>query len=150
MKYTTRNEFKTFEFNEVHINDVILQNDVFKVGLDDVIILPENSHNRDIRKMRTNSFVLTIEGAIVLSFIEEGYKIYDADGNLMKTEEDILIDEQDYASVMENFIDANAYLIDKNNDEYSFVIDGTNERTYNLIIQGNSDVQEWDRFMNIE
>ena len=54
MKYTTRNEFCNFEFSEVHIDDVKIQNGVFQMVLDDVKILPENSTNRDIRKMRAN------------------------------------------------------------------------------------------------
>lgn len=150
MKYTTKNEFDHFEFSEVHVNDVSLANGVFKIGLDDVIILPENSCNRDIRRMRANSFVLTLSEAHVVSFVEEGYKVYDADGKLREEESDINVDEQDYKDVFENFIDAFAYIIEKNGDEYTYVIDGTNERTYNIVIQASEDTEEWDRFLNLE
>ena len=51
MKYTTNNEFQNFEFSEVHVNDIMYANGSFKIGLDDVKILPENSCNRDIRKI---------------------------------------------------------------------------------------------------
>ena len=51
MKYTTTNEFEHFDFLEVHVNDIMFANGVFKIGLDDVKILLENSCNRDIRKM---------------------------------------------------------------------------------------------------
>lgn len=150
MKYTTKNEFNNFTFSEVHVNDVMYSNGVFKVGLDDVGILPECSCNRDIRKMRANSFVLTIEDAQLISFVEEGYKIYDADGNLRETEADVNVDEQDYKETFENFIDAYSYLIEKNGDEYTFIIDGTNERTYSISVQGSGDTEEWDRFLNWE
>lgn len=150
MRYTTNNEFNNFEFSEVHISDVRIQNGMFQMVLDDVKILPENSCNRDIRKMRANNLVLSISDAKELSFVEEGYKYYDADGNLMREEEDTKLDEQQYSEVYEYFIDAYAFLIAKNEDEYTFVIDGTNEKTYTIVIQGSGDVEEWDKFLSIE
>ena len=150
MKYTTRNEFCNFEFSEVNIDDVKIQNGVFQMILDDVKILPENSTNRDIRKMRANGLVLTIEDAQINSFVEEGYKTYDADGNLLREDPDIELDEQQYRDIYEFFIDSYAYLIAQNEDEYTFVIDGTNERTYTIIVQGSGDVEEWDKFLQIE
>ena len=150
MKYTTRNEFCNFEFSEVHIDDVKIQNGVFQMVLDDVKILPENSTNRDIRKMRANGLVLTIEDAQINSFVEEGYKTYDADGNLLREDPGIELDEQQYRDIYEFFIDSYAYLIAQNEDEYTFVIDGTNERTYTIIVQGSGDVEEWDKFLQIE
>ena len=150
MKYTTRNEFCNFEFSEGHIDDVKIQNGVVQMVLDDVKILPENSTNRDIRKMRANGLVLTIEDAQINSFVEEGYKTYDADGNLLREDPDIELDEQQYRDIYEFFIDSYAYLIAQNEDEYTFVIDGTNERTYTIIVQGSGDVEEWDKFLQIE
>ena len=150
MKYTTTNEFEHFDFLEVHVNDIMFANGVFKIGLDDVKILPENSCNRDIRKMRTNGLILSLSDAEILSFVEEGYRIYDADGNLKKTEDDVAVDEQEYKTVFEYFTDAYAYNIEKKDDEYTFVIDGTNERTYTIIVQGSGDVEEWDKFLQIE
>ena len=60
MKYTTTNEFEHFDFLEVHVNDIMFANGVFKIGLDDVKILAENSCNRDIRKMRTKGLILSL------------------------------------------------------------------------------------------
>lgn len=150
MKYTTTNEFDHFDFLEVHVNDIMFANGVFKIGLDDVKILPENSCNRDIRKMRTNGLILSLSDAEILSFVEEGYRIYDADGNLKKTEDDVPVDEQEYKTVFDYFTDAYAYNIEKKDDEYTFVIDGTNERTYSIIVKASGDAQEWDKFLNLE
>ena len=150
MKYTTTNEFEHFDFLEVHVNDIMFANGVFKIGLDDVKILPENSCNRDIRKMRTNGLILSLSDAEILSFVEEGYRIYDADGNLKKTEDDVPVDEQEYKTVFEYFTDAYAYNIEKKDDEYTFVIDGTNERTYSIIVKASGDTQEGDKFLNLE
>ena len=63
------------------------------------MILPENSCNRDIRKMRTNELVFSIENASIVTLIEEGYKIYNADGVLMSEDEDKVLDESSYKEV---------------------------------------------------
>ena len=141
MKYTTTNEFEHFDFLEVHVNDIMFANGVFKIGLDDVKILPENSCNRDIRKMRTNGLILSLSDAEILSFVEEGYRIYDADGNLKKTEDDVPVDEQEYKTVFEYFTDAYAYNIEKKDEEYTFVIGGTDELTYSVIVKASVDTQ---------
>ena len=60
------------------------------------------------------------------------------------------VDEQEYKTVFEYFTDAYAYNIEKKDDEYTFVIDGTNERTYSIIVKASGDTQEWDKFLNLE
>ena len=49
------------------------------------MILPENSCNRDIREMRANDLVLKIEEPVIRSLVREGYKVYDANGILLRT-----------------------------------------------------------------
>ena len=103
----------------------------FKICLDNVIIKADNSKNRDIRDMRTNGLILKLSDANIISFIREGFKTYDADGNLKSTTADEEIEE-------------------KENENYTFVFDGTDERSYTLIVSASKDECEWDRFMNIE
>lgn len=87
---------------------------------------------------------------LFISFIREGFKTYDADGNLKSTTADEEIDEADYIDTFNNFLDGYAYLIEKENENYTFVFDGTDERSYTLIVSASKDECEWDRFMNIE
>lgn len=151
MNFSTTNEFNNFKFSEVHISDIQLGFDALTVILDDVKILPENSKNRDIRTMRTNNLVLKLYNAKIISMIEEGYRIYDADGKLVRTEDDVVIDSDKMSKTMENFIDGYAFAIEKSSEsEYSFVVDASNDRTYNFVVAATSDSEEWDRFMNPE
>ena len=150
MKYITKNEFEHFEFSEIHVNEIQYANGSFKICLDDVKITPENSCNRDIRKMRANGLVFTVTEATITSFVEEGYTIYDADGNLKEQEQDVPVGEKDYQDTFAFFEDAYGYSIEKNEDEYTFVIDGNNERTYCVVVKGSGDVEEWDKFLNLE
>ena len=64
-------------------------NGIFEMILDNVTILPQNSCNRDIREMRANELKLKIREPEITAFVEEGYKVYDADGNLKEKKEDI-------------------------------------------------------------
>ena len=150
MKYRVINEFDHFEFHEVHISDVEVTDGFFHIVLDDVIILPENSCNRDIRKMRANALVLKFDELKGITLVEEGYKTYDANGNFLSQTEDVQVPKEEYKSVFDAFCDGYAFSIEKVNDTYTFVVDATNEHTYSLTIEAGGDIAEWDRFLSIE
>ena len=85
MKYTTTDELEHFSFAEAYIADVQVTGGFFHMTLSNVTILPENSCNRDIREMRANDLVLKIEEPVIRSLVREGYKVYDANGALLRT-----------------------------------------------------------------
>lgn len=148
MKYKTTDEIGHFDFAEAYIGDVQVTNGFFHMFLDNVTIMPENSCNRDIREMRANNLLLKIEDGVIVSILEEGYKVYDADGKLMHTYADTAVAEKDYPTFAKSFVDGIVYSLEKQDGVYVFVIDGANERTYQLRVSGTHDVEEWDRFLN--
>lgn len=156
MKYTTTNEFNQFEFEEAHISDIQIVEGRFYLLLDNVKILPDNSCNRDIRKMRTNELFFKVTNGTMTSLIEEGYKLYDANGKLTREIEDREVVASEYKEITDEFIDGMVYevektiLEDKNQVQYRFVIDAANERTYTMIVLGDGDLEEWDRFLNLD
>ena len=156
MKYTTTNEFEQFEFGEAHISDIQIVEERFFLLLDNVKILPDNSCNRDIRKMRTNELFFKVTNGTMTSLIEEGYKLYDANGKLTRKIEDREVAVAEYKEITDEFIDGMVYevektiLEDKNQVQYRFVIDAANERTYTMIVLGDGDLEEWDRFLNLD
>ncbi len=154
MKYTTKNEWEHFEYQDAHISEVQLAAGFFRILLDGVVILPENSANRDIRRMRANELLFRVEGGEVLSFTQEGYKVYDADGKLQRQYEDTLLDASQYEDAAKQLADGYVYSLERRESEdgyvYTFVLDGTDEHTYDLVVRGRADVQEWDRFLNLE
>jgi hypothetical protein len=150
MKYHTTNEFEHFEFHEVHISDVQAVNGFFHIVLDDVTILPENSCNRDIRKMRANGLTLKIADGRVERLTEEGCKIYDADGKFQNETEDRVVGEAEYSDIFAAFPDGYAFSIEKQEETYVFVVDATNEHTYELRVRGSGDDEAWDKFLNME
>lgn len=150
MKYKTTDEWNNFSFADAYVGDIQATSGFFHMELDNVKILSENSCNRDIRKMRTNGLVLKLEDYKIVSFIEEGYKLYDANGKPMKVVEDTVIEEKDYNSELKELVEGVIYTLEKEEDTYIFSIDAVNERTYELKVQASHDVEEWERFFNLD
>lgn len=149
MKYKTTDEWQNFSFTEAYIADIQATNGFFHMELDNVTILPENSCNRDIRKMRTNGLLLKLEDFAITSLVEEGYKVFDANGNPMKQVEDVVIAEKEYFSVMKELVEGVIFSLEKKENTYIFSIDAANERTYTLEVQASHDMEEWERFLNL-
>lgn len=149
MKYKTTDEWQNFSFTEAYIADIQATNGFFHMELDNVTILPENSCNRDIRKMRTNGLLLKLEDFAITSLIEEGYKVFDANGNPMKQVEDVVIAEKEYFSVVKELVEGVIFSLEKEENTYIFSIDAANERTYTLEVRASHDVEEWERFLNL-
>lgn len=153
MRFKTVNELENFKFVETHLQYIEVMGSEFIVVLDNVIISANNSCNRDIRDMRANNLGITISDASIISIIEEGYKIYNADGVLMEENQDIEIDKEKYFDLIKSMEDSWLYSIEKKNSEnegiiYELVVDA-NEHTYLITVSGTNDRQEWDRFLNI-
>lgn len=153
MSYRTINELDNFKFIETHVNDIEYAGGRFSIILDNVVICSQNSCNRDIRDMRTNDLRLNIDAANIISFVEEGYKVYDPDGKLIQDDEDVEIDVGKYIEYFKLMRDSWLYEIVKtekeNIIEYQFIIDA-NEHTYAITVCGERDVEEWERFMNLQ
>ncbi len=152
MKYKTTNELEHFDFAESYIAAVQKINSSMQLTLDNVTILPDNSCNRDVRSMRTNGLNLTIQNGRVEMLVEEGYKVYDADGKFIEQHEDKPAVPEQYNDWLKALADDESciYSLQKLEDRYIFEIDGANERTYVLHISGTRDIEEWDRFLNKE
>lgn len=148
-KYHTINELNHFEFGEAVVGDLQLADRMFHAVLDNVKILPENSCNRDIRTMRTNELLLKLDEAEIIALIEEGYREYDADGNLKHTYEDVTVEPEQYKEKEEVLIEGTVYELKLENGVYSFVIDGTDERTYTLQVAASGDEEFWNRFLEL-
>ena len=116
--------------------------------LDNVKILPDNSHNRDIRIMRANELEFSISNATINQFVEEGYKVYDADGKLTSTVNDREISSEEYKEEFDKLSECTLYSITKKDGIYKIEID-TVDHTYALIVSGENDSVKWDRFLNL-
>ena len=147
MKYHTINELEDHFFFEAYIAQICAVSGMFEIVFDNVTILPANSCNRDIREMRANELVLKIGEPKIEALVEEGYKVYDANGNLKQKNEDITIAPEAYADKFKELEGCEVYSIEQENGNYVISID-TEDHTFLLRVSGSGDTQEWDRFLN--
>lgn len=149
MKYVTTNEWEHFGFLEAYISDIQKAGGCFQLILDNVKIAPENTKNRDIREMRTNGLCFRIQDAELLSLTEEGYKVYNADGQLTNQYEDREIPRECCSDMLKSFTDGECclYTLEKTEDVYTFIIDASDGHTYLLRVRGTRDTEEWDLFL---
>lgn len=147
MKYHTINELRNFNFKEAYIAQIGAVSGMFEIVFDNVTILPENSCNRDIREMRANELVLKISDPVIEAFVEEGYKVYDANGNLKKKNEDVVILPENYADKFKELEGCEVYSVEQEKGCYIISVD-TEDHTFLLRVSGSGDTEEWDRFLN--
>ncbi len=146
MGYITKNELNNFDFKNSYIGEMVQDTHSFYAILDNVTILSSNSTNRDIRDMRTNNLKLTIPEGTIISLVEEGYKVYDADGNLSDSVEDKEIQSEKYNEVLKDLENCTIYGITKTGEIYGIEID-TEDHTYVMKVRGDCDVEEWEKFL---
>ncbi|MCH5268493.1 MAG: subtilin biosynthesis sensor protein SpaK [Lachnospiraceae bacterium] len=149
MKFHTTDELNTFLFEGAVLNDVETANGRVKIILDNVTILPENSCNRDVRKMRANAFCITFTDGGIIRLVEEGYKVFDADGNLRQTVEDRDMSEEEIQAGLRELADLEVYEISREEDRYIMIVDGE-DHSFRLEIRAEHDYEEWNKFLSID
>ena len=148
MRFCTENEIETFDFEEAYVGEIRFELGSFYMLLDNVKILESNSCNRDVRTMRTNGMEVRLPEAQILAVIEEGCKIYNADGVLQQEVADQTIAPEEYADLFRALEGAVLYGLKKENMVYQIGIDGE-DHAYTIQVQGSADRESWDRFMNL-
>ena len=149
MSYHTIDELQNFSFQNAYIENIEFRGGELTMILDQVTILSTNSKNRDIRPMRTNDFHLVIQQADITAFVEEGYKLYDADGNLKEQKEDLSLSPESYGAAFTSLLGCTIYEIVQENNCYTISID-TEDHTFLLQITGSHNTQSWERFFNFD
>lgn len=148
MKFHTENEMETFDFKESYVEELRFGFGSFYMLLDNVKILSTNSCNRDVRTMRTNGLELRILEPQILEVIEEGCKIYSADGVLQREVADRTVEAEEYGALCEELSGAAVFDIKKEDGRCRILIDGE-EHGYTFLVQGGGDTEDWNRFMNL-
>lgn len=154
MGYRTVDEWGSFEFQNADVEAIRKERGHWYLELGYVTILPDNSCNRDIRKMGTNELTLQLQHVQVDEILEEGFKLYDADGNFTKSVDDRVLLSEEYDAWMEDMVGGAVYQIlhkDTGDEalpyQYEIYLDA-NDRTYLAKVSAKHDVETWERFMN--
>ena len=147
MKYKSTNALSEFSFQESSIASMELHLGSFLLDLDNVTILSTNSHNRDIQDMRANNVTVTFTNASIEQITSEGYKVYDADGNLTDNVADEIISEDNYAEVFKELAGSFLYSIEEIDAQNCKINIDTEFHTYFIKLKYNTSYVEWDHFL---
>lgn len=152
MKYQSIDALEDFSFTEAVIFDTEYGSSHLKFQLANVTILSSNENNRDIMDMRTNDLILTFEKPDILSIIEEGYKVYDADEQLIEEVPDKIIPPDNYATFIQSILESPIYSIDILSKEHCIInIDGSEDKnSLRIELKFQHSIAEWDRFLKKE
>ncbi len=149
MGYRTKDELANFDFKGAQVDEIREENGHLYVELGFVTILGSNSCNRDIRRMGTNALTLQLYQVREKTLVREGYRHYDADGNLKGQQEDEVIPPEEISGLYQELAGSVIFELERSGEEYRFLIDGE-ERTYAFTVQAEHDIEAWERFMNIQ
>lgn len=150
MQYKSTDELEQFSFEDAVIASISYSGSTFTLELDNVTILANNRHNRDIHDMRANNVIVTFTDASLVKAVAEGYKVYDADNNLKEAVDDTLIDPEKYADFFKDQENNTIYSIKElANGHCTISIDGEYE-TYFIEATYTHSFVEWDRFLKKE
>ena len=94
MKFQTVNELEHFSFEDCVITGVRYQEGRLSVILEALIVLPENSQNKNYTKSYAGEAELLLRDCRLVSAVREGYRYMNADGVLLETAPDIPLGEQ--------------------------------------------------------
>ena len=150
MKYKAINQLEQFQFSDASILDIDYHLTTLAFQLANVTIPASNPNNRDIRDMRTNDLILTFEGATIVNFVEEGYKLYDADNNLTDSVPDKSLTTASYEDTLKSFLDAPIYSIEIKEDNICIINIDADMHTFFIEISYEKCIIEWDRFLQKE
>lgn len=163
MSFISINELEKFSFEDCQIVDVKLSTGKIEFTLEALIVRGNNSQNANYTDSYADTCTLTLVDSEILSIVEEGYKNYDADDNLISEVPDKEISLLESVSLFSSFKEQ--YLCAAECDEktanyliFTFEVDtGTlNEAgitdpylpTYLVQIKFSSATVEWDRYLN--
>ena len=150
MQYKSVQALNEFSFADAAIASIAYFGGSLTLELDNVTILANNSHNRDIHDMRANNVILTFTEATLLKVVAEGYKVYDANNQLKETIDDTIISPDDYAAFFKERENNTIYSIASSNDTHCIISIDSEYETYLIEADYSQSIVEWDRFLKKE
>lgn len=164
MRFHTINELNNFSFEDCRITQIKWNDGDLVMELEGLIVLPKNSQNERYQKSYAGIVTATFTKAQIEAAVKDGYKHYDADGNLTEEIPYQRLNDAETEELYESlpgvwFYDVQPIeeLTDGSRRVYMFGIEmpRTNEQdlaeitdTYELRVSFEDAVLGWDRYMN--
>lgn len=158
--FKSENELDKFIFDDCVVNNVILTDTEMIFELEALIVGERNSQNTNFTKSYADTAKMVLSDVEINSMVIAGYKVYDADDNLVETIDDkeILVDE--YSKHFDAMKGAYLYrVLEDSSEDGKFTYDIEIESAYDNVQDLRSDTYvinasfsksliSWDRYLN--
>lgn len=160
MAFKSVNEISQFDFEDCRVTKIYKDSSSLVMELESLIVLENNTQNSNYTKSYADTTELTLEECTVKSITLAGYKVYDANDNLVEEVKDKPISEADFDSVLKGLSDSYLYRFIKVSDddgyEYDFEVEKSEEGqmvdlrndTYVVRVKFTNSIFKWERYMN--
>lgn len=153
MRFQTKNALNLFSFDEVTIKQIEQGRDSVTVVMDALIAKALNPNNEELVDRFVDTANVRFAGGQISEIIKEGYKYYDANGKLLKVEQDRILPRTEYDSFLKKCNDIYLFDIIAADDtegayEYQLGVDLDTTDTYWITIKCAETVVEWEKFKN--
>jgi hypothetical protein len=171
MSFKSVDEIENFRFDDCQIASFKVESECIRLELEALIVKSNNSQNTNFTESYAGTVIARFMGGRILKGIKDGFKLYDANENLIKEVEDTKLDEEEIKSFPKLCEGAYLYRVDradkdiKDDEEksgsaehhkqhYILSIEFADEEesamgdSYQLDIVFDKAVFEWERYMN--
>lgn len=156
MKFQVKDEMNTVSFDDSAVEDLKVEGDTIVFSFGGAVIKAKNSQNTRYQDMYCGAIELRLLEAAIVRLVKEGYKYYDANGNLQEEVPDEDVPKSSWQDALERCGGGRVFtLVEDETDTgfaYEFGVDVPNQKdedktdTYWLCIRFGHAILMWDRF----
>lgn len=162
MSFKSVDEIENFKYDDCRISSFSIEDGCIRFELEALIVKSNNSQNTNFTESYAGTVTARFMGGKLLGGSKDGFKLYDANENLIKEVPDVKLTEDELKSFPKLCEGAYLYGVDKA-DELSKEADGQHYilsiefedeeesamgDSYQLDIVFDRAVFEWERYMN--
>lgn len=160
MAFISKNELEQFEYDDCLAEKVEKSGDDIVIMLSSLIVKERNSQNANFTRSYADTARLTLKNAAVESIIIAGYRVYDANDNLLEEVPDRAVEIEAYADIFKKISGYYMYRVLSDKADNGFVYDfefenadtgeipDMREDAFVVRIRFSEAVISWDRYLN--
>ena len=161
MGYQSVNELEQFSFEDCRIKKMELLEDIIRMEMEALIVLPFNSQNTNFTESYAGDTVMRLLGAKVTGAVKEGYRYFNANGVLLEQVPDEPMSGETLKEFVEHIGGAYFYSMKKTGEKdgkitcaLNFEVppeeeyEDTKADIYRIEVEYEKLVVNWERFLN--
>ncbi len=157
--FIASNELENFSYEDCVIRDFRVSDDGIDIVVEALIVLPNNSQNKNFTKSYAGTAEIFFSDASVEKGVKEGCRHFDADDNLIEEVPDLLLTSQELENLLEKLGDTYLYDLKQERDTdglYAVLgiefptddITGIDADSYQIKVRYRDVTVSWERYMN--